>query len=299
MNLFDEIENFTQRSYVGIVAAIDSQAYTLIATLDGGRVVSNIPWLSPQGHPDGTGSHCMYRVGTRIFITEYEYGEFIVVGSIPALSANDAGYTNKRKVLNQGDNYLSVSDQTFILLQRPEFITISGNYACQIKLDGTNNVIYLRSQRYQVQADGGSLKWESDPETKNTVLNLIMRDKAAKHGSVVQIRAGFHKTEDAEAIDAEIDKSVFSIIVSKVVQTSGDEYESVPQFKFIVGEDGRILQSANSITEVYKDFIDRYAGTTMTDIAEESIERESLTDGIYDTANTEVINRAPYINHKD
>lgn len=299
MNLFDEIANFVQRSYIGVVAAVDTEAYTLIATLDGGRVISNVPWVSPQGHPDGTGSHAMYRVGTRIYVTEYEYGEFIVMGSIPALADGTGACTNSRKVLNQGDNYLSVSDQTFILLQRPEFITISGNYACQMKFDGTNNVIYLRSQRYQVQADGGSIGWESDPNTKDTVLNMVMRDGAAKDSNTVQIRAGFHKTEDEEAREAGIDKSVFSIIVSKVEQTSSDEYEATPQFKLIVGENGRILQSANSIKETYKEYIDRYAGTTMADTAEKSIETTSLTDGIYESALTEIINIAKYINHKD
>lgn len=297
VNLFEEINTFRQRSYIGIVNAVDTKAYTLTVTLDGGKVVSNVPWLSPQGHPDGTGIHSMYRIGTRVFVMEYDYGEFIVISSIPAMSAKDSTYTNNRKRLNQGDNYLSVSDQTFILLQRPEFITISGNYACQIKLDGTNNMIYFRGQRFQIEADGGKATWESNPDTKKTVFNWILRDQAAKTGDVVHIRAGFHKTEDTEALSAGIDKSVFSIIVSNVTQTSSDVYETTPKFKFIVGADGRILQSANSITEKYLDYIKRFAGTTMSDVAEKTISTESLTDGIYEKSPTEIISKAPYINH--
>ena len=251
MNIFDMLGDFQQKSFTGIVAAVDSKAYTLTAVLDGGKTVSNVPWVSPLGHPDGTGMHVMFRVGTRVYVTEYEYGSFIVTGTIPAINRKTGRHTNNRKVLNHGDHYFSVSDQTFILMQRPDFITISGNYSCQVKFDGTNNIIYARSQRYQVQADGGSAYWESDPDTNNTVLNCILRDKAAKDANIVHLRAGFHKTEDPEAITAGIDKSVFSIIVKKVVQTSEDVYEETPKFKLIVSDTGRILCSAESIKEVY------------------------------------------------
>ena len=140
--------------------------------------------------------------------------------------------------------------------------------------------------------------WESDPDTNNTVLNCIMRDKAAKDANIVHLRAGYHKTEDPEAISAGIDKSVFSIIVKKVAQTSEDVYEETPKFKLILSDTGRILCSAESIKEVYRDFIDRYADSTITDIAKLEIATTSLEKSINETAEVSIISTSSYINHK-
>ena len=296
-SLGDRLANFKQRLLVGTVTAVDTTAFTLVALVDGGEI-SQIPWISPLGHPDGTGTHTMYRQGSRVLISEYELGSYVVLGSIGVFDGETVSAKNSRKSLNQGDQYLSVSEQTYILLQRPDFITLSGNFSCKVVFDGTTNIIYARAQRYQVQADGGNMYWSSDPLTNDTVLSCIFRDKAAKDGNVVHMKAGFHKTEDPEAIAARIDKSVFSIIVKKVTLSSEDTYEEEPKFKLIIGENGRILCSAESIKEVYRDFIDRYAETTMTDVAKSTISTESLDSGIYETAKTEIINTAPYINHK-
>ena len=299
MDLFNALNNFKQTLFSGIVLAVDVKSYTATILFNDGRTQQNVPWISSSVHVNGTGAHCMYKPDDRVIVAEYELGTFVILGTIPVPDNRTSAFKNNRKVLNQGDYYIAVSDQTFILLQTPDFITISGNYACQLKLDGTNNIVYLRSQRYQVQADGGYFYWDSDPDTHNTVANFVFRDKAAKEANLVHIRAGFHKTEDTEASSAQIDKSVFSIIVKTVTQTGDDTYQEEPKFKLIVGADGRILQSANSIKEVYRDFINRYAETTMTDIAKKSIKNTSLEGGIYETASTEIINTAPYINHKD
>lgn len=294
---------FQQKHHVGTVVEVDTTNYRLNAILDNyeerGVAVINIPWLSPLGHPDGTGIHAMYRPGTRILVLEYAYCEFIVLGSIAVPDGATDKFTNVRKRMNQGDHYLAVSEQTYIMLNRPEFITISGNHACQLRFDGTNNVIYTRAQRYQVQADGGEIGWESDPDTDETVLSWILRDKADPNSNVVHVRAGFHKVEDQEAQTAQIDKSVFSIIVKKVaLQGEDDEVTEDVQFKLIIGENGRILCSANSIKEVYRDFIDRYAETTITDVAKSTIQTTSMEDSIYENAAATIINTAPLINHK-
>lgn len=299
MTLYDRLNNFKQRYYTGVVLSVDTKAYTLTALLNGGITQDNITWISPLGHVDGTGIHGMPRVDDRVLVLEYEYGSFVVLGSLPVFDGRTYNNKNNRKTLAQGDHYLSVSDQTYILMQTPEFITISGNHACRMIVDGDNNIVYLTAQRYQVTADGGNFFWESDPKTKKTVANLIFRDEASKNANTIHIRAGFHKTEDPEAISADIDKSVFSIIVSTAVSNGDDTYNQVPKFKFIVGEDGRILVSGNSITETYRDYIKRFAETTMTDVAKSTISTTSQEDGIYETAATEIINTAPYINHKD
>ena len=91
---------------------------------------------------------------------------------------------------------------------------------------------------------------------------------------------------------------MFSIIVKKVERTSEDVYTETPTFKFIVGEDGRILCSGNSIKESYRDYIDRYAATTIVDVAELEIETVSLTKSVTEVAAETIINTAPYVNHK-
>ena len=299
MTLLHRLGNFAQRLFSGEVLSVDTKNYTAAILINEGRVLPDVPWLSPMGHVEGNGAHGMPVAGDRVLVSEYEYGVFVVIGSLPVPDGRSTTHKNARKTLTQGDYYIAVSDQTYILWQTPDFITIAGSHVCQIKLDGTGNIIYARAQRYQAHADGGYFYWDSDPATDKTVANWVFRDEASKTANIVHVRAGFHKTEDTEAISADIDKSVFSIIVKKVEQIGNDTYNEIPQFKFIVGADGRILVSGNSITETYRDYIKRYAETTMTDTAKSTISTESLEDGIYETAHIEIINTAPYINHTD
>jgi len=286
-----EAVDFQVKVFEGEVFAVDSKSYSLQISADGGRILRNIIWLSPYGHPDGNGNYAMPQPGCRVLIVEVAPSRYIATGFLPAQKRVDNNYRNNRKNINQGDLCFMVKDSCFIQIHKnAEHLEFVASNACWMKLDGTANHISASAHRFTFHADGGSVDWNSDPKTDNTWFEGRFRDLAEKGATHVTIRAGYHDVEDEEAQIAEIDKSVFSIIVNEVEHdaVADTTTEKDPTFKFIVGRNGRILISAESVKEFYRDYIERHVETTITNIAQEKINRVS---------STEIHDQAPIIRH--
>jgi hypothetical protein len=233
----------------------------------------------------------MPQPGCRVLLLEIAQNNFVSLGYLPVQSDLDNNYRNSRKNINKGDLCFSVKDSCYMQFHRTaDHIEVVASAACWMRFDGTADHISASAHRYTFYADGGSIDWASNKDTKDTWLEARFRDYAKKGATHVVVRAGHHAVEDDEAKTAEIDKSVFSIIVNEVEYDPGADTttEKDPTFKFIVGRNGRILLSAESVKEFYRDYIERHVETTITNIAKEKI---------YRVSSTEIHDKAPIIRH--
>lgn len=285
-------------AYIGEIIGVLNTKYTIDVRLDDGRIASDVSWLSPYSYLDGNGMYAMPQIGASVLIIEYSPGCFVVAGFIALKQMGTGDRRCSRRQLNLGDLCLQGSDQCYILLRRSsEHIILQTSPKCSIIMKNSDNMISVDVQRLRLAADGGIAAWDSDPKTLNTTFSWIFRDKAENENNTANLIIGFHPTEDDEAKDAGIDKSIISLIVNETV-VENDKIKLIPKFKLIIGADGRILCSAESIFEVYKDFIDRYAGSFIKDVAEKDITRQSKEENIMDTASKKHISRATTIHHQ-
>lgn len=292
MDFYNLNDNFKVKIQIGTIQTVNTKTYTVDVILSSGHIANNIPWISPYSFLDGNGIYAMPQNGATVLVAEYLPGEYICLGFAPLRYTDTIDYTENRRRMLQGDLCFQVTNDCYMLLKRTaEFINIQASPATYIKFNSTDNTLQGRFQRALFEADGGIFRWESNPDTFDTTMSWIFRDKAAEDANIAQLTIGFHKTEDPEAQDAGIDKSIFSLIVKKI--NSGNNNNNTitedVKFKFIIGVNGRVLCSAESLKEIYRDFIDRYTGTFMKDIAESFIKRisnEYITDKAATTHNT-------------
>lgn len=285
------------RIHYGEIIAVNSLKYTAKVKFTQGRIIDHVGWLSPYAFLNGNGMYYMPQAGASVLLLEYASDSYVIIGSYPLMDARTEDRRLSRRHLNHGDICIQGSDQCYILLKRAcEFINMQASPKCYLQLNSGNNTINISTQRAIIATDGGVLSWDSDPETLNTTFNWVFKDKADKDFNAAHLVIGYHNTEDPDAKNAKIDKSVFSFIVKEVASNEEDITETI-KFKLIIGANGRILCNAESLMEIYRDFIDRYADSFIKDIAKEDISRESMTAHIYDTAKETANTTAKTIHH--
>jgi len=300
-NLVGDSDSSPGRVYLGRIIAVDTLKYTAKVSFGDGRLADDVGWLSAYQFLNGNGLYVMPQPGSKVVMLEHVPGAFIIIGFYPAKNTETNDRTGSRRRLNLGDICIQGKDDCFILLkQASNYIIAKTSPGCYVELvNGSGiNTINVFVQRAIFRADGGLMTWDSNEKTHETTFNWIFVDKSLPNHNLAQVTIGFHATEDPDAQAALIDKSVFSLIVKEVVSDQDGQVQSdITKFKFIVGANGRIVCSAESIKEIYRDFIDRYADTFIKDIAKAYISRESLESDIIDTAKEIAYTTAKTIHH--
>ena len=285
---FYDDSSFTPKTHVGEVTSVNPKQYTCSVTYGRGRTYKEASWLSPYVFLNGNGMYIMPQVGSQVLLLEYALGAVVIIGYLSLRGSNTKSRKNSRRALSLGDICLQASDQCYFLIKRgSEHITMQTTPACAIQMNSGNNTIRVNTQRCILSADGGVMTWDSDPNTLDTAMHWVFRDKAKEDANVAELTIGFHKNEDEDAKAAGIDKSIISLIVKETTSTN-DTVSSEVKFKLIIGSNGRIICSAESLKEIYNDFIDRYAGSTMKDVAKGLIERISEESNIEDTSGGDI-----------
>jgi len=283
----------------GVIIVTNPLTYTARVRLPGGRIADDVPWLSPYSFLNGNGMYAMPQNNACVLVAEYGFCQFAILGFIAHPTNEESGdRTVNRRRVGMGDICIQASDQCYFLMRRvAEHITAQASAKCYVQLNSANNTININTQRARFTTDTADLIMDSDPKTFNATTSWVFRDATTPKANILFVKIGFHVTEDEEAQAAGIDKSIFSLIVRETESSGDDILTSVAKFKFIVGVNGRILCSAESIMEKYRDFIDRYADTFIKDIAKSNITRESLTANITDTAKVTAETFAQLIRH--
>ena len=299
---------YSIRIHEGTIIVTNPLTYTAKVRLPGGRIADDVPWLSPYSFLNGNGMYAMPQNNADVLVAEYGYCQFAILGfmshpdGLPDSTNKTTGddrTVNKRRI-GMGDICIQASDQCYFLMRRvAEHIALQASPKCYLHLNNANNTININSQRARVTTDAADLIMDSDAKTLNTTTSWIFRDSSTEKSNILFVKIGFHNTEDSEALEAGIDKSIFSLIVRETESSDDDILTSVPKFKFIVGVNGRILCSAESIMEKYRDFIDRYADTFIKDIAKKDITRQSLEENIADTAEKDLTRESKTANITD
>ncbi len=290
--------HFSAKAHWGEVIGVNADNYTADVKFTGGRIARSISWLSPYAFLNGNGMYIMPEIDSSVMLLEYAPNCLVILGFWPLRSLTSTSRATNRRKINLGDICIQGSDQCYILMRRgSEHIILQTSPKCSIVMKNSDNSINLDVQRLKIITDGSIMTWDSDPSTLNTTFTCMFKDKADEQLTTAFLTIGFHKIEDSEAAQAGIDKSIISLIVYETEVTEDNLATATPKFKLIVGSNGRIICSAESLMEIYRDFIDRYAESYMKDIAKKNITRESLDENISDKAKKIARTDAAFIHH--
>ncbi|MDX9810585.1 MAG: hypothetical protein RBT04_10585 [Sphaerochaetaceae bacterium] len=289
---------FSARAHWGEIIGVNADTYTVDVKFTGGRVARNISWLSPYSFLNGNGMYIMPQVNASVMLLEYAPACLIIIGFWPLREIESTNRTGFRRKLGLGDVCIQGSDQCYILMRRSsEHIILQTGPKCNVIMKNSDNSMHFNLQRLKIETDSGIMSWDSNPETLDTTFTCMFKDKADEQLTTAFLTIGFHKVEDSEAAQAGIDKSIISLIVYETETSDDNLATTTPKFKLIIGSNGRIICSAESLMEIYRDFIDRYADTYMKDIARQNINRESLEENISDKAKKIARTDAEFIHH--
>lgn len=284
---------FATKVHWGEIIGVNSMTYTVDVKFSGGRVARDIAWLSPYVFLNGNGMYVMPQINASVMLLEYAPASLVIIGFWPLRELTSANRTGSRRRLDLGDICIQGSDQCYFLLRRgSEQVILQTSPKCCIIMKNSDNSMHINLQRLKIETDTGMMVWDSDPKTSNTTFTTMFRDNALDQKSTAYLTIGFHKTEDPEAEAAGIDKSIISLIVYETEASKNNANDEKAKFKLIIGSNGRIVCSAESLMEIYRDFIDRYAESYMRDVAKSAITREVSEGDISDKASQNISREA-------
>lgn len=179
------------RVEIGVILAVNTDAFSALVRTNSGRVFDHVPWASPVAHPDGSGIWAMPQASTRVVLV-WPVGSDkpVILGWLLPVD-EDGGYRQGRDKVNQGDIVLKTPDGAQVVLRHGGLLEVfSGplNHWLYIPL---HNVTRGVVENYELVTPGGKLLWNHDRESRTTTLKWLFRSLALHPRFQLLIEAGY------------------------------------------------------------------------------------------------------------
>lgn len=172
----------------------------------GNKRFFDVQMMTPYFHyANGEGIYVMPEVGAMAWLCKGsagEHAEFFILGYKSPHDEVSDGYRDGRQALNPGDIMMATRDENFIILRRGGVIQIGATPICQTVYVPINNVIRHFCEKFEVNAFGGELLWEtwrreeSSNEDVFTTFYLNAKEQADDPAHVAKLSIGSHGDGD-------------------------------------------------------------------------------------------------------
>lgn len=172
----------------------------------GNKRFFDIQVMSPYFHyANGEGIYAMPEVGALAWLCKGsagEHAEFFILGYKSPHDETVDGFRDGRSALNPGDIMMATRDENFIILRRGGTVQIGATPICQTIHVPINNIIRHFCEKFEVNAFGGQLLWEtwrreeSTAEDLFTTFYLNVKEQADDPAYVAKLAIGSHGDGD-------------------------------------------------------------------------------------------------------
>ena len=172
----------------------------------GNKRFFDIQVMTPYFHYlNGEGIYAMPEVGALAWLCKGSSGkwaEAFILGFKAPHDEDSDGFRDGRSALNPGDIMMATRDENFIILRRGGVVQIGSTPICQTMYVPINNIIRHFCEKFEVNAFGGELLWEtwrreeSSDEDIFTTFYLNVKEKASDPAHVARLSIGSHGDGD-------------------------------------------------------------------------------------------------------
>jgi len=180
----------------------------------GNKKYFDIQVMAPYFHfMNGEGIYVQPEVGAFVWLCRPSMGRFaapFVLGYQAPFDEDVGSFRTGRQTLNPGDMMMRTRDENFVVLRRGGVVQIGATPICQTIYVPLNNIIRHFCEKFEVNAFGGQLLWEtwrreqSSNQDMLTTFRLKVKEKAENDGHIAELSIGSHGENDPATLELTI-----------------------------------------------------------------------------------------------